>query len=213
MKKLTWYFDYISPYACLAFHRLRELPDDVEVTFKPTLFAGLLKATGNKGPAEIEGKRLHTYRQTQWQARKMGVPFRYPEGHPFNPLKALRLTIALGASREVVEKIFAAVWQKGWLPDDPQGWEALCDSLNVGDGDSLVSNPEIKQALIQNVEEALEAKVFGVPTAVIDGELFWGVDSMDLLLDYLNNPGLFEDPEMARLSTLGKSAERKEVKS
>jgi len=213
MRKLDWYFDYISPYACLGFHRLKELPEDIEVTFKPTLFAGLLKATGNKGPAEIDGKRLHTYRQTQWQADRMGVPFRYPAGHPFVPLKVLRLTIALGPTHDLVGKIFDAIWNKGWLPDDPQGWQSICEFLGVEDGDLLVSKPEVKSALIQNVDEALAKNIFGVPTAVIDGELFWGVDATDMLLDYLENPALFESPDMARLSILTKSAERKEVKA
>ncbi len=212
MRKLDWYFDYISPYAYLAFHRLKELPPDVEVTFKPTLFAGLLKATGGKGPAEIDGKRLHTYRQTHWMAERMGVPFRYPEGHPFNPLNILRLTIALGPTEDLVAKIFATVWERNWLSDDPDDWRSICDFLEIEDGDALVSRPEVKGTLIANVDEAVSRKVFGVPTAVIDGELFWGVDSMDLLLAYLADPDLFKGPEMARLATLSKSAERKEVK-
>lgn len=212
MKKLDWYFDYISPYACLGFHRLKKLPEDIEVTFKPTLFAGLLKATGNKGPAEIDGKRLQTYRQTHWLAKRRGVPFRYPARHPFNPLNLLRLTIALGPDRDLVGKIFSAVWEKNWLPDDSEGWRAICDFLDVENGDQLVAQPDVKAALIANVDEALSINVFGVPTAVIEGELFWGVDAMDMLLDYLANPMLFESPHMARLSTLSKSAERKEVK-
>ena len=53
------------------------------------LFAALLGHWGHKGPAEIEAKRLHTYRFSQWRADREGVPLRYSPVHPFNPLKAL----------------------------------------------------------------------------------------------------------------------------
>ena len=49
----------------------------------------------------------------------------------------------------------------------------------------------------------------GVPTLLIDGELFWGADSLPMALDFLKNPGLFETPEMQRIATLPVGASRK----
>ncbi|MEO1458067.1 MAG: DsbA family protein, partial [Pseudomonadota bacterium] len=81
-----WYFDFISPYAYLQFARLPELPDDVTVTLRPVLFAGLLEHWGQLGPAEIPMKRVHTGMVTRWRAEARGLPFRPPPRHPFNPL-------------------------------------------------------------------------------------------------------------------------------
>ena len=53
MRKLVWYFDFVSPYSYIAFKRLHELPRDVAVELKPVLFAGLLNHFGQKGPAEV----------------------------------------------------------------------------------------------------------------------------------------------------------------
>jgi hypothetical protein len=98
-----WYFDVISPYAYLHLKQFPRLPADLAIEYRPVLFAGLLKHWGTKGPAELPAKRVHTYRQAVWFAHELGVPFRMPPRHPFNPLKVLRLIIGLGASRAVVE--------------------------------------------------------------------------------------------------------------
>ena len=67
----------------------------------------------------------------------------------------------------------------------------------------------MKAELIQNGEDALNADVFGVPSFVIDGEVFWGDDALDFFTDYLGDPTLFEGREMARLSDLPSSSVRK----
>ena len=65
-----------------------------------------------------------------------------------------------------------------------------------------ISSPEIKQELKLNGEEALEQGVFGVPTLVMDGNLFWGFDTTDMAIEYLSDPQLFASSEMKRLETL-----------
>ncbi len=87
-KTLTFYLDFISPYAWLAFDALPQALEglDVQVVYKPVLFAGLLKHHGQLGPAEIPGKRDWTYRQVQWLARQQGCDLKLPASHPFNPL-------------------------------------------------------------------------------------------------------------------------------
>ena len=88
---VDWYFDFVSPFAYLQSERLASLPPRVAIRFRPVLFAGLLDANGQKGPAEITAKRNFTYRFVVWQARKLGIPLKFPHEHPFNPLPLLRL--------------------------------------------------------------------------------------------------------------------------
>ena len=38
--------------------------------------------------------------------------------------------------------------------------------------------------------------VFGVPTAVVDGQTFWGFDSTEMLIDYLGGSPRFTSPTM-----------------
>ena len=119
MKHITFYFDFISPYAALAFEQLPEslMGLSYGVTYKPILFAALLKHHGQLGPAEIMPKRDWTYRHVQWLAHRMGQEFQLPAAHPFNPLSLLRLAIASSKqgtpNRYVTETLFRHVWRGG----------------------------------------------------------------------------------------------------
>ena len=96
-----WYFDLISPFAYLHFKQFHRLPADFKIEYVPVLFAGLLKFWGHKGPAEIPGKRIYTYRHIIWLAKHLEIPFKVPTSHPFNSLYALRLLIAAGPTQRM----------------------------------------------------------------------------------------------------------------
>ncbi len=202
MRRLDWYFDFVSPFSYLQAERFGELPGEVDIAFHPVLLAGLLKHWESKGPAELPGKRRFTYRYVQWYASRHGIPFRMPPGHPFNPLPALRLAVALGNRRESILEIFRFIWRDGRLIEDPREWDALIRWLGVADWESRVAAPEVKAALRANTERAAGLGVFGVPSFVVDGNIFWGVDATDMLVDYLRDPALFESAEMRRVSEL-----------
>ncbi|HOM14984.1 MAG TPA: DsbA family protein, partial [Rubrivivax sp.] len=96
MKVLSFWFDPISPYACLAFEQLPQALQGCSyaVDYRPVLFAGLLGHWGQLGPAEIEPKRAWTFRQVAWHAHRLGIALDVPAQHPFNPLAPLRLGLA-----------------------------------------------------------------------------------------------------------------------
>jgi len=209
--RADWYFDFISPFAYFQFRILDRLPPDLDVTLKPVLFAGLLDHWGQKGPAEIPGKRVHTYRYCQWYAERHGIPFRAPPAHPFNPLDPLRLAVALDAAPETVGAIFAAIWSEGMDVTSEAGWAELADrvGLSAAAATRRVGEQTVKDRLRANTEEAVDRRVFGVPSFFCDGEVFWGVDSTEMFLDFLANPAMFREGEMVRLSTLPVGQARK----
>ena len=90
MPSADWYFDFISPFAYLQSERLPLLADRLRIRYRPVLFAALLDAMGQKGPAEIPGKRAFTYKFVVWQARRQRIALKFPHEHPFNPLRLLR---------------------------------------------------------------------------------------------------------------------------
>ncbi len=207
MKRIDWYFDYISPYAYLQSQRLGEFAGAAEIRPVPVLFAGLLNATGNLGPAEIPAKRLWTYRFCQFTADRAGLPFRMPPAHPFNPLRVLRLSIALDGDLAAIDAIFRFIWAEGRDPD--AAWPALTAALGVADADALIAAEDVKAALKANTAAAVAAGIYGVPTLAIDGQTFWGVDGTDFALAYLAEPGILETGAMKRLETLPAAAERR----
>ena len=203
---VDWYFDFVSPFSSLCLHRLPEL--DTEVNFKPVLFAGLLQHWGQKGPAEIPAKRRWTYRWCTWWARELGIPFRFPAEHPFNPLQHLRLALACGSKPAAVKRIFDSLWMSGGNAADPQRFADLSKELGIDP--ARLSSQEIKDALRNNTEQAAARGVFGVPSFVVDGEVFWGADAIEFVKAVLEDPSLLKSDEMRRVDSLPIGATRKE---
>jgi len=207
MRSAIWYFDFVSPFAYICLHRLKELPADLAIEYKPVLFAGILNHWGQKGPAELPTKRRYTYRWSHWWARSLGLPLRYPAAHPFNPLHHLRLAIACGAKPEAIRKIFDAVWTTGADATDPARFAALLNELEIKRED--LEKPEIKNALRASTEQAVARGVFGVPTFEVDGELFWGADSIEFLKAFLEDSAVVRNAEFERLDGLPAAAVRR----
>ncbi len=193
MKHLTFHFDFISPYAWLAFERLPQVLEglSVSVEYRPVLLAGLLQHWGSKGPAEIEPKRQWTFRHVHWLAAQQGTPLDTPAVHPCNPLPLLRLALACGPNRRVVETIFRHVWVGGADAVDPARVAALTSALAPQrDPDGA----EVKAELRQATEAAAAAGLFGVPTVACEGRLFWGLDGLPMLRDALAGGPWFDGP-------------------
>jgi 2-hydroxychromene-2-carboxylate isomerase len=205
--QLVWYFDFISPYSYLQFEAYPELMQTARL--RPLLFAGLLNHWGGKGPAEIPAKRLQTYRYTCWQAGQLGIAMIYPPAHPFNSIHVLRLALALECRYEAVKAIFEFIWKEGRPAADE--WPALVArlGLTVAAADTMIAAQRVKDALAANGRQAIDRGVYGVPTFDTGKELFWGLDATGMLLDYIEDPGVFDEPEMRRIANLPVGAARK----
>jgi len=100
------------------------------------------------------------------------------------------------------------VFEQGKDPSTPEGLQELGAALGVQAPEALASASSVKDKLRANTDEAVAKGVWGVPTFLIGGQLFWGADSFPMMLDYLRDPDLFETPEMKRLETLPQGASR-----
>lgn len=194
MKHITFHFDFISPYAYLAFEKLPEALKGLSwrIDLRPVLFAGLLKHHGQLGPAEIASKRDWTYRQVLWLAHAHGIPMQLPAAHPFNPLGVLRLALACGqdglVNRHVAETVFRHVWRGGADAADAQ---RLAELQGLLQPQRDASSAEVKAELKANTDAAIARGVFGVPTLEVDGRLFWGFDALPMLREYLEGNAWF----------------------
>ncbi|MBV8575401.1 MAG: DsbA family protein [Acetobacteraceae bacterium] len=199
-----WYFDVISPFAYLQTAHFPVLQARLAMTARPVLLAGLLHHWKQLGPAEIPPKRRQIYRACQWRAEQLGIQFRFPDAHPFNPLRALRLLTALDGGVEAARTALTLVFGEGVRPDEEAGWALLCERLGLAPAEAkeMASAPSAKQALREATEEAAQAGVFGVPTIAVGGELFWGEDATGMLLGFLDDPGLFRTEAMVRNDSL-----------
>jgi 2-hydroxychromene-2-carboxylate isomerase len=200
----------ISPFSYIALGEIEQLAQRIDLVYRPILFAALLEHWRHLGPAEIPPKRLHTYRLCVFEAQRRGIPFRFPAHHPFNPLKPLRLLVALDATPSVVRTVMDCIWRDGLDMSTDANWRITCAALGLdaATATALVEASETKARLRANTEAAVKAGLFGVPTLQIGNELFWGADALPMARAYLDNPDMFESEEMRRLASLTTSSTR-----
>lgn len=209
---IDFHFDLLSPFAHVALARIGELPADVTVVPKPVLLGAVLSHWGQRGPAEIDPKRLHTYRLSVFLAGKHDVPIRFPPRHPFNPLAALRILAGADADLAMTRRAFGFVFGEGRGPDNEAELAAFAEA--VGAPLSLATDDTAKARLRALTEEAIGRGVFGVPTfaAPVERgghELFWGVDAFDMLKAWLADNAMFTREPYAHLDAIEVGITRK----
>jgi 2-hydroxychromene-2-carboxylate isomerase len=181
---IRFYFDVLSPYSYLAWTQLPALADRHGLTIepRPVLFGAVLSALGTKGPAEVPPRRIYTFKHIVRLAHDVGVPIQPPPSHPFSPLLALRVCCAaIGKPDQnlVISGVFDAVWRTGHGAETPDQVAAALNAVGA-DTRGLVadaSQPAIKERLRRHTDELIAAGGFGVPTLIVDNELFFGLDS------------------------------------
>jgi 2-hydroxychromene-2-carboxylate isomerase len=208
VQSYDWYFDIISPFAYLQWKTRGRLAAHAKLRPVPVVLGALLSHWGQKGPAEIAPKRFHTYRGCQWRAEKLRIPLRFPPAHPFNPIAALRLIIALGTTEAAVDAVFDATFGAGRDISSPAVLDEIGRAFGLTDVAAAISQPEVKLKLRTNTDTAIAQGVFGVPTTIVGTEIFWGEDTTEMLAEYLANPAFFTTAEMERLRTLPAGVQR-----
>jgi len=167
---IRFYFDYLSPYAYLAWTQIGALAARCGRVVEPVpvLFAGLLNASGGVGPAEMPAKRRYVFLDTLRTAQVLKVPLLPPPTHPFNPL-------------------YAATWAGGGGVTEPERVAAAASSIGL-DGAAMVAaaaSEDAKTRLRRQTDEAIALGTFGVPTLYVGDEMFWGYDSLPHLERFL----------------------------
>ncbi|RJF70488.1 2-hydroxychromene-2-carboxylate isomerase [Rhodopseudomonas palustris] len=196
-RQIDYYFSFQSPWAYLGHAPFRQLVEtyEVAVTYKPVLLTGLFAETGGLPLAKRHPARQR-YRLVELQRwrDKRGVDFKlWPKHWPFDARLAdgvVLAALAAGLDPEpYVQRAFPAVWQSERDLADPAVLIELANAAGLP-GDKLVAHAasdQIRAAYEQNRQDAIAADVFGSPSYVLDGEVFWGQDRIELLADALKS--------------------------
>ncbi|RKG66449.1 2-hydroxychromene-2-carboxylate isomerase [Corallococcus sp. CA054B] len=214
---LRFCLDYLSPYAYLAWLRMPAIArkHGRELEPVPVLLAGLLNAVGSVGPAEIPAKRVYVFKQTFRIAHEQGAPFTLPPSHPFNPLLSLRVTAAVDDVAErtrLTTALYLAAWGQGRGIETPEQVGAVLTDAGF-DARALLERaqlPEVKDRLRKNTEAALAQGAFGVPSVLVDDEMFWGVDSLGHLERFLEGRDPLTPADLERWQHLPATADRRQ---
>ncbi|MBP7081728.1 MAG: 2-hydroxychromene-2-carboxylate isomerase [Rhodocyclaceae bacterium] len=193
-KKLDFYFDFGSPAAYLAYTQLSKLAADTgaQIELKPILLGGIFQATGNRPPISVPLKGQYLFADLNRFAKRYGVVLNMNPHFPINTLNLMRADIGLQLRNDTRlpkyrDAMFAAIWVDQQNMNDPEtvgtvlaksGFDPMAISALAGD-------PEVKEALKIATQEAVNQGVFGAPSFIVDGELFWGQDRLDFVREAL----------------------------
>lgn len=189
MAEIEFYYDFGSPNAYLA-HKL--LPGIAERTgatlvYKPILIGGIFKATGNQPPLiafrEVKGKNDYMRTEMARFIERHGVPFEWNPHFPVMTLGVMRgATFAESKDWEAryIDTVFDAIWQHKQKMDDPDVIARVLKAADLPADDiaAATQSPEIKGRLVEATQEAVDRGAFGSPTMFVDGEMFFGKDSL-----------------------------------
>ncbi|OQR98110.1 DSBA oxidoreductase [Achlya hypogyna] len=188
----TLYYDIISPFSHILLQTRGPLERKLHLQPVPVFLPGLLRAQKNIGPAEIPSKRAFSYASMVWKTQKLGVPFKFPPAHPFSPLAPMRLLAQIDADLHTLDKAFSFVFADGRDPNDE--WADFCAAIGLPRTTPKPSDDAAKAKLTNFTDDAVQRGVFGVPTIEFRDRLFFGADSIDMLLDFVDRPEMFDEP-------------------
>ncbi|MBK5351727.1 2-hydroxychromene-2-carboxylate isomerase [Pseudomonas sp. TH41] len=193
-KTVEFYFDLGSPATYLAYTQLPTIcqQTDSQLIYIPILLGGIFKATGNASPATIPAKGRYMFQDLDRYAKRYGVPLKYNPHFPINTLMLMRAVTGMQLRhperfQAFIDCLFQALWVEGRSLDDP-ATVAIVLTQNGFDPNqimTLTADEEVKAALKNNTEKAVQRGVFGAPSMFVDNQLFFGQDRLDFVLEAL----------------------------
>ncbi|WP_099867889.1 2-hydroxychromene-2-carboxylate isomerase [Pararhizobium haloflavum] len=191
MANIDYYFAGISPFSYLG-HRAIEAvarKHGCGIAYKPVILPELFEVSGALPPAKRPPVRQR-YRLLELQrvAEMRGLPINLkPKHFPVDPALADQAVIALLDARQdptdYMFRVFSAVWAQDENVSDPRVVERVLDESGF-DGAAFLEaaqSESVAETRRQNTKEAIEADAVGVPAYVLNGEVFWGQDRIELL--------------------------------
>ncbi|HZH11045.1 MAG TPA: 2-hydroxychromene-2-carboxylate isomerase [Microvirga sp.] len=194
---IDYYFSLVSPWAYIGHAPFMEIVQrhGAEVNFKPVFLGRVFSETGGLPlPQRHPARQRYRLVELQRWREKRGLSFNIAPKHwPFDVNLADRYVIAVtttGKSPDAfLRRAFAAVWEEERNLADPLVLTELAEQVGL-DSSSLmdIATGNTTEAIYAlNLENAVAADVFGSPAYVLDGEVFWGQDRLDLLDDALRS--------------------------
>jgi 2-hydroxychromene-2-carboxylate isomerase len=194
-KTVEFYFDLGSPATYLAYTQLPKIcaQTDTRLVYIPLLLGGVFKATGNASPATIPAKGRYMFQDLDRYAKRYGVPLKFNPHFPINTLMLMRAVTGMQLRHPerfgaFLDCLFKAIWVEGRSLDEPATVAAVLseNGFNPQEVLALTADEEIKTALKDNTEKAVQRGVFGAPSMFVDNQLYFGQDRLDFVLEALS---------------------------
>jgi 2-hydroxychromene-2-carboxylate isomerase len=187
---VEFWYDFASTYSYLAAFCIdaKARAAGLEVAWRPFLLGPLFAAQGwTDSPFNLyPAKGAYMWRDMARECARLGLPWRPPSVFPRRSLLAARVALALPPDQiaPFSKAVFAAAFTQDHDIADPSVLAALLEDLGLPAAPVLAqaTSPDIKQLLRAQTEQAQALGLFGAPSFIRDGELFWGNEKIDLAM-------------------------------
>ncbi len=195
---IEFYFDFSSPYGYLASERIDAIAarHGRDVAWRPYLMGVAMKVTGSSPVVDRPMLGAYSRRDMERSARRLEVPFEFPEPFPIPTVAACRAVYWMeqadeGAARPLAQALYRAYFVDGRNISEPDVVADVAADSGTGRDALLagIQEPAIKERLKEVTNDAVERGIFGSPFFMVDGEPFWGHDRMDEVDHWLETGG------------------------
>ena len=190
-RSIAYYFSLHSPWTYLGnalFHEIAS-KHGCRIDYRPMPLRSVFDETGG-----LPLPKRHPVRQRyrlmdlqRWRERRGRPLVLQPKHFPFDPAQADRMTVAIlmsgGDPSGFIEDVMAGLWARNEDMGKPEALLACAARVGL-DGLALLAladSEPVRQRYEDTLGEAVAAGVFGAPSYVLDGEVFWGQDRLELL--------------------------------
>ena len=184
-KFFDFYFDFISPYAFIAHHKIIKLENNYKfkINYSPILLGGLHNLHEIKAPAFIPSKAKFMIRDCKMVAEKNKIKFKFNSYFPIRSLNLMRGVLVAeedGIKDQYINKIFNAIWSDGLNLNEEEVLTKVLKNIDINPKTFLLraQSQNIKDQLRVKTNEAFKKGVFGAPTFVVKDKIFWGQDRL-----------------------------------
>ena len=184
-KSFDFYFDFISPYAFIAHHKIKKIEKEYmfKINYHPILLGGLHNLHDIKAPAFIPSKAKFMIRDCKMVAEKNKINFRFNSYFPIKSLNLMRGVLVAaedGIKDLYIEEIFNAVWNDGLNMNDEIVIEKVLKNININPKTFILraQSQNIKDQLRSKTNDAYKKGIFGAPTFIVKDKIFWGQDRL-----------------------------------
>ncbi len=191
-KEIEFYYDIVSPYTYLAYKRITEIEktSNIKFIYKPILLGGLHKLSNITAAAFIESKKKYTMQDCKIIAEKFKIKFKFNDKFPISSLNIMRGVLVIDDSKKknYIDKFFNAYWCNNVDLSNESEIIKLLDILEIDyDKHNKKINDKRTKDLLKNLtNEAFKKEVFGAPTFIVNGKIYWGQDRLDFAIDEYN---------------------------
>ena len=191
MPKIEFWLEYASTYSYLSVARIGPLTDaiGVEIEWQPFWLFPVREEQNLPAPfPEGSARTRYMWLDLERRAKRLQLPYRRPEVYPFNSLQIARIAFVAareGWCRDFTEAAFRLHWTEGVLMPTSENLTVALTSSGQDPSrvQAVAASPEVKDAFKQQTTRALERGIFGSPSFVVNGELFWGDDRLEAALE------------------------------